>query len=80
MPCSRICRRIVKNRKLHSILIESKLMKTVLSLLTLAALSTSAFAGDACKKCCESKGKTCASCCKDTGKACGKDCCVKEEK
>ncbi len=55
-------------------------MKTILSLLTLAALSTSAFAGEACKKCCEDKGKTCASCCKDAGKACGKDCCKEEKK
>ncbi|SKA96489.1 hypothetical protein SAMN02745166_02400 [Prosthecobacter debontii] len=50
-------------------------MKTILSLLALTALSTSAFAGgEACKKCCSDKGKTCASCCKDAGKEC-KTCC-----
>ena len=51
-------------------------MKTILSLLTLAALSTSAaFAGgEACKKCCSEKGKTCAECCKDEKKSCA-DCC-----
>jgi hypothetical protein len=50
-------------------------MKTLLSLLALTALSTSAFAGDTCKKCCADKGKTCVECCKDQGKVCGKDCC-----
>jgi hypothetical protein len=53
-------------------------MKTILSILTLAALSTGAFAGDACKKCCADKGKSCATCCKDAGKKCGKDCCKGE--
>lgn len=54
-------------------------MKTILSLLTIAALSSSAaFAGEACKKCCSDKGKTCASCCKDAGKACGKECCAEK--
>lgn len=51
------------------------IMKTILSILALSALSTSLFAGDACKKCCADKGKSCATCCKDAGKACGKDCC-----
>lgn len=51
------------------------IMKTILSILALFALSTSLFAGDACKKCCSDKGKSCATCCKDAGKACGKDCC-----
>lgn len=51
------------------------IMKTILSILALSALSTSLFAGDACKKCCSDKGKSCATCCKDAGKACGKDCC-----
>ena len=39
-------------------------MKTILSLLTLAALSTSAFAGegDACKECCKDE-KACKDCC-----------------
>lgn len=50
-------------------------MKTILSILTLAALSTAALAGDACKKCCADKGKPCAECCKEAGKKCGKDCC-----
>ncbi len=54
-------------------------MKTILTLLSIAAISTGAFAGDACKKCCADKGKSCAECCKDKGKTCGKDCC-KEEK
>ncbi len=53
----------------------SKNMKTILSLIALAAISSSAFAGEACKKCCADKGKTCATCCKDAGKTCGKDCC-----
>jgi hypothetical protein len=53
-------------------------MKTILSILTLAALSTGAFAGEACKKCCADKGKSCATCCKDVGKKCGKDCCKVE--
>lgn len=53
-------------------------MKTFLSILALAALSTAGFAGDACKKCCADKGKTCAECCKDKGKVCGKDCCKAE--
>jgi len=57
----------------------SKIMKTILSFLTLAALSTSAFSGEACKKCCADKGKSCAECCKDAGKTCGKECC-KEKK
>ena len=51
------------------------IMKTILSILALSALSTSLFAGDDCKKCCSDKGKSCATCCKDAGKACGKDCC-----
>lgn len=55
-------------------------MKTILSLIALAAISGSAFAGEACKKCCADKGKTCATCCKDAGKACGKDCCKEKEK
>ena len=50
-------------------------MKTILSILALAALSTSLIAGEACKKCCADKGKSCATCCKDAGKTCGKDCC-----
>lgn len=56
-------------------------MKSILTLLAMSAmaLSNTAFAGDACKKCCADKGKTCAECCKDKGKTCGKDCC-KEEK
>ena len=58
----------------------STIMKTILSLLTLAALSTGAFAGEACKKCCSDKGKTCATCCKDAGKECGKACCKEEKK
>lgn len=51
------------------------IMKTILSILALAALSTSLMAGEACKKCCSDKGKSCAECCKDAGKTCGKDCC-----
>ncbi len=54
-------------------------MKTILTLLSIAAISTGAFAGESCKKCCSDKGKSCAECCKDKGKTCGKDCC-KEEK
>jgi hypothetical protein len=50
-------------------------MKTILSILALAALSTSLMAGEACKKCCSDKGKSCAECCKDAGKTCGKDSC-----
>lgn len=55
-------------------------MKTLFSILALAALSSSAFAGEACKKCCADKGKSCAECCKDAGKTCGKDCCKEEKK
>lgn len=55
-------------------------MKTLFSILALAALSSSAFAGEACKKCCADKGKSCAACCKDAGKTCGKDCCKEEKK
>lgn len=58
----------------------STIMKTILSLIALAAISGSAFAGEACKKCCADKNKTCATCCKDAGKACGKDCCKEKEK
>jgi hypothetical protein len=53
----------------------SNYMKTILSIFTLATLSTSLMAGEACKKCCSDKGKSCAECCKDAGKTCGKDCC-----
>jgi hypothetical protein len=50
-------------------------MKTLFSILSIIALSSSAFAGEVCKKCCSDKGKSCAECCKDAGKTCGKDCC-----
>ena len=54
-------------------------MKSILTLLAVAAVAItapSAFAGGkACEKCC--KGK-CAECCKDKGKKCGTDCCKGE--
>lgn len=55
-------------------------MKTILTTLAIAALSTILFAGEACKKCCSDKGKTCAECCKDAGKTCGKECCKEKQK
>jgi hypothetical protein len=53
-------------------------MKTLMTLIAIAsvALSATAFAGEACKKCCKDN---CAACCKDKGKTCGKDCCKKGE-
>jgi len=62
---------VLKTNKIYLKII----MKTLLSLLALTALTTGAFAGEACKKCCADKGKSCAECCKDQGKTCGKDCC-----
>lgn len=57
--------------------IQTNIMKTILSLIAIAAvaLSTTSYAGKACEKCC--KGK-CAECCKDKGKTCGKDCCKED--
>jgi len=53
------------------------LMKTLMTLLAVAAVAASStFAGEACKKCCKDN---CAACCKDKGKTCGKDCCKGEK-
>jgi hypothetical protein len=52
-----------------------QIMKTILSLLTLAALSTSAFAGEARGTCCQPASPCCAQCCDDCGTGLCSGCC-----